>query len=297
MVDSTTVYFIGYASDIAGSDAGSADGPGLLRQSPLFAQLADRKLKLHWEPLIQQINDPLPVLEKVTQQCTALAKSVKQIASQDKFFIVFGGDHSCAIGTWSGARAALPDKEELGLIWIDAHMDSHTPKTSVSGNIHGMPLASLLGYGDPALTGIMQHEPKLKPENICLIGIRSFEEGEAALLARLGVRIFFMEELKQRGIDAVMKEAISIVKKNTTHFGITVDIDAIDPAEAPGTGVAEPDGIRAQDISHALKMLAHEDKLIGMEIAEFDPHRDVQHITEKLITTMVEDIMLGEHDA
>jgi arginase len=294
MLDRKAVYFVGYASGIAGSDSGSGEGPGALKNSPLMAKFAQKGLQCHWGELIKSTNKEDPTLDRVVQQCTALADAVKYLVSQHRFFIVFGGDHSCAIGTWSGVYGALDSQDELGLIWIDAHMDSHTPETSPTGNIHGMPLASLLGHGDAKLINIMKDKPKLKPENICLIGTRSYEDGEAALLNKLNVRIFFMDEVKERGMEAVMKEALSIVKKNTTHFGVTLDIDAIDPTDAPGTGVVESDGIRAKDIYSAIQMLANEERLIGLEIAEFDPHKDKNHMTEMIISKVIESITLGE---
>ena len=295
MLDRKAVSFVGYASGIAGGDSGSGDGPGVLKNSQLIASIAQKGLHVKWGDLITTIEDEgLPILDKVSEQCTALANEVKYLVNQHKFFIVFGGDHSCAIGTWSGASAALAPEDELGLIWIDAHMDSHTPETSPTGNIHGMPLASLLGYGNVKLINMLKAKPKLKPENICLIGIRSFEEGEAELLKKLKVRIYFMEEVKERGIDVVMKEALSMVQKNTAYFGVTLDIDAIDPTDAPATGVVESDGIPAKDIYRATQMLAKEERLIGFEIAEFDPHKDINQMTEKLITNIVTSVTLGE---
>lgn len=288
------VYFVGYASGIAGSDAGSGDSPLVLKKSPFMAKIDRQGLRCYWQNVIQSSPSDKPKIDRVAEQCTTLANTIKNLVNQDSFFVVFGGDHSCAIGTWSGVYDALDNKGELGLIWIDAHMDSHTPETTLTGNIHGMPLATLLGYGHAKLTHVMNANPTLKPENICLIGIRSYEEEEAALLKKLNIRIFFMDEVKERGMPSVMKEALSIVKKNTTCFGVTLDIDAIDPMDAPGTGIVESDGISGKDISIALQMLANEEQMIGFEIAEFDPHRDKNHMTEILIANLVALVTLGE---
>lgn len=297
MLDRRTVYFVGYASGIAGSDSGSGDGPEKLKNSPILAELNQKGVAANWVNIIQSDERNLPKLDVVSRQCTFLANEVSQLVNQHKFFMVFGGDHSCAIGTWSGVYNTLADDEELGLIWIDAHMDSHTPDTSLTGNIHGMPLASLLGYGDSKLINIMKAEPKLKPENICLIGTRSYEEGEAALLQKLNVQIFYMDDVKKQGMEAVMQQALTIVKRNTKCFGVTLDIDAIDPIDAPATGVVESDGIRITDVYQALHMLKNEKNLIGVEIAEFDPHKDIEHRTEKVITNLVSSITLGKvHD-
>ncbi len=294
MLDRKEVYFVGYASGIAGSDSGSGDGPEVLKNSPIMTKLAQKGLRYHWGELIKSTKQDASILDRVAGQCTELARAVKYAVNEGQFFIVFGGDHSCAIGTWSGVYDALDSQDELGLIWIDAHMDSHTPETTPTGNIHGMPLASLLGYGNAKLINILKAQPKLKPQNICLIGIRSYEEGEAELLKKLNVRIFFMDEVKERGMEAVMKEALSIVKKHTSYFGVTLDIDAIDPADAPGTGVVESDGIRAKDIYRAVQMLANEKRLIGFEIAEFDPHKDKNHMTEMFISNLITSMTLGK---
>jgi arginase len=285
-----------YASGIAGSDPGSGDGPLVLKKSPFFSLDKEAGVELVWHTIDaknQNITQNLTKLKLVEQQCNILANSVANVVQKKQFFTVFGGDHTCAIGTWSGAADAIRSEGQLGLIWIDAHMDSHTPETSTSGNIHGMPLACLLGYGSSVLVNLRYAAVKIKPENLCLIGIRSFERGEADLLKKLNVRVFFMEEVKQRGMKAVMQMALEIVKKNTIGFGVSIDIDSIDPKEAPGTGVAEPDGIPAEELRDALTLLVDEKCLIGTEIAEFDPHRDQNHMTEKLIPRLINAIILG----
>jgi hypothetical protein len=162
---------------------------------------------------------------------------------------------------------------------------SHTPETTESGNIHGMPLAALMGYGDSRLTQLLFSAPKLLPESVILIGIRSFEKAEAALLKRLNVRIFDMYEIQTRGLTAVITEAVEIVSKNTVGYGISIDIDSIDPEEAPGTGAKELNGIASQDLCTALQklLLSPDKRFIGAEIAEFDPNQDKNKKTEKII--------------
>jgi arginase len=210
------------------------------------------------------------------------------LVKQNNFFCVVAGDHSSAIGTWSGVYDAIHQQGDLGLIWIDAHMDAHTPETSPSGNIHGMPLACLLGYGYKNLISILQNAPKLKPENICLIGVRSFEEGEENLLKNLGVKVYFMDEVQSRGFKSVMQEATHHVKKNTAKFGVTIDIDAIDPIEAPGVDVPEPNGIRINELREGFQEIINDKKLLGVEIVEFDPHLDINQQTEKLVVSLIE---------
>lgn len=219
---------------------------------------------------------------------TQLAEITQDLTAQKQTFMVVGGDHSCAIGTWSGVAAELAkENAALGLIWIDAHMDSYTFDTTPSGNIHGMPLAALFGYGAAKLTHILTSTPKLKPEHVSLIGIRSFESGEAALLHRLGVRIYEMAEIKERGLTCVLQEAIARAKQGTVGFGVSLDFDAIDPQDAPGVGVPEPDGIKDKDLYRALTLLRQEKHLLGIEIVEYNPSLDKNCKTELVINKIV----------
>lgn len=286
-----TIYLLGYASDLAGANRGSGEGAPIMQKSPYMENLTQTGLNLHWQAMLR----PSAGESKyaiVSDLCARLGSQVADLVAEKKFFTVIGGDHACAIGTWSGAAKSLHDQGDIGLIWIDAHMDSHTPETSQSGNIHGMPLACLLGHGDSSLIHLLGNFPKLKPEHVCLIGVRSFEEGEDALLKKLGVRIFFMDEVNQRGMDAVMQDALKIATSGTTAFGVTIDIDSIDPKEAPGTGVSEEGGILVADLCHSLKQIANNKNFIGAEIVEFDPRRDKNHMTEGVVTQLMAAIFL-----
>jgi arginase len=283
-------YAIGYACDLGGAKKGSGDGPSVLQKSTYFQTLKEKGLQLNWQSFIQPENK-LNKLPEIVKLCETLADSIDLLVQQKKKFIVFGGDHSSAIGTWSGVANAI-SQQSLGLIWIDAHLDSHTFQTSQTGNIHGMPLACLLGFGDTTLTHIKNVQPKLRPQNLCVIGARSFEKGEEDLLKSLNVRIFYMNEVKERGIEAVLKEAIERVSQDNQVLGLSLDLDSIDPFDAPGTGVAEPNGISGVELCNALKEIAHHPKFIGAEITEFDPHRDQNQKTEKLIAQLVEAMSL-----
>ena len=291
---SKALHLLGYASGLAAADPGSSDGPEVMQKSPYLAELVDKGVKLKWDLMIKpDLESDNSKLAMIATQCQQLAARTEKLTSGQEFFSVLGGDHSCAIGTWSGVAHAIKDKGDLGLIWIDAHMDSHTPHTSLSGNIHGMPIASLLGYGTPSLVNILNNQPKIKPEHLCLIGVRSFERGEAALLKQLNVKIFFMEEVKQRGLNVIMQEALDIVSKGTAGFGLSIDIDSMDPNDAPGTGCPEPNGISAKELCQSLRILTNAPNLLGTEIVEFDPHRDIDHKTEKLVSHLIAAIALG----
>lgn len=292
-----TVHLVGSASGIAAADAGCWEGPLVLEHSEhLKKAMSNHQINYLWEAMLQPnreegMQSPLAV---VTKHCQDLADIVSELVHKKAFFTVFGGDHSCAIGTWSGVHNQIKHQGDLGLIWIDAHMDSHTPETSETGNIHGMPLACLLGYGHPELVNISDSAPKIKPEHVCVIGARSYEKGEQELLRRLNIRTYFMDEVNQRGLDAILLEAIEIVNKGTIGYGITIDIDSIDPNEAPGTGVGEPDGLSAKELCNALKHISNDKRLIGSEIVEFDPHRDKNQKTEKIAVQLLTSIITGE---
>lgn len=281
-----TIPLIGFASGIAASNSGCADGPLVLQKSSLFASLSNDEILFQWHDILLPAKK-IPVLPAVTQLCQKLAQHTQQLCQQNKFFLVFGGDHSSAMGTWSGVYGAKMDQGPIGLIWFDAHMDSHTPESSESGNIHGMPLASLLGYGDPGLTTLVSKNPKLLPQHVCIIGVRSFERGEAELIQRLGVRVYGMDEIQQRGIAAVFQEAQHIVQQGTVGYGISIDMDGFDPQDAPGVGTLEANGVSGMDFCQAIQGVAWDPKLLGMEFAEFNPRLDIQKRTEKMIVHLI----------
>lgn len=276
---------VGVASGHGAQDRGCASGPEALRDSGLTEQLAQRGIAASWAVMLQpQAGEDLAV---VTAVCSELAEQVSTLVKNGACPLVIGGDHSCAIGTWKGV---LQVQQPVGLIWIDAHMDAHTVHTSPSGALHGMPLACLLGHGAPALTGI-GGGLSLDPRHVCLIGVRSFEQGEAALLAALGVRIFHMSEVDQRGLDAVMRDALSIVQTGTAGFGITIDLDALDPDETPAVGSPVAGGIRQAALLKALSLLAAHPALLAVELVEYNPAHDNQSGTLSFISAMIETLM------
>jgi arginase len=290
----TKFHLLGCASGLAGADSHSGDGPLVVQASSYLTDL-NQFIPYQWDFMLKPTeNDALRIDESLANLYTDLAKGVSAAIQANQFFSVIGGDHSCAIGTWSGVYDALHQKGDIGLIWIDAHMDSHTPETSPSGNIHGMPLACLLGYGYPTLTGILHAAPKFKPENVCMIGIRNYESGEAELLKRLNVRIYFMDEVRERGFMTVIREAVKHVSRHTIGYGLTIDIDAIDPLEAPGVDVPEPEGIHAKDLCEGVIEVATDPRLIATEIVEFDPLHDKNQMTEKLMIALLMMIAQGK---
>jgi len=287
---SAVVKFLGYASGAAANNVDCALGPWYLYYHPeLFAKL---NIKVEWENIYEAtcVEKGLGVMPVVKDLSAQLGKSVVKIAESQHRFCVFGGDHSSALGTWSGYASALRKSGDLGLIWIDAHMDCHTPYTSETQNIHGMPLAHLLGHGDNQLTNILDDDPALKPENICLIGVRSYEVGEAKLLKSLGVKIFFIEEVHELGIALVLRQAYQHVSKNTCAVGISLDLDGIDPKDAPGVGCPSDNGINGAELVRALRSEIKEKNIMAAEIVEYNPINDIEGKTAKLAVELFDAI-------
>ncbi|MDZ4322999.1 MAG: arginase [Alphaproteobacteria bacterium] len=230
----------------------------------------------------------LPYIEDI---CLRVAHSVEETLKRDERPVVIGGDHVVAVGTWAGVTHGLKAKEKFGLIWVDAHMDAHTMETTPSQAYHGMPLAVLLGHGEPSLVNLLDKGPALRPEHVCLIGVRSYEEGEENLLKQLGVRIFFMEEVEERGFEAVFKEALAIVKKETSGYGLSLDLDAFDPMEAPGVGTPAPQGLKQKDVLPTLVQIKKDPALKAFEIVEYNPDRDKSDKTLYLMRDILLNIL------
>jgi arginase len=273
-----SIVVIGAASGAGAPDPSCGEGPVVLRRSRAFHDTPLHHVE--WDAILRvpraQRDTPL---HAVVSLCTRLADEVAGVLQAGDFPLVVGGDHSCAIGTWSGVHRAFREKGPIGLIWIDAHMDSHTFATTPSGQIHGMPLACLLGHGETVLTGIGGAEAKLRPEQVCLVGVRSYEAGEAALLHRLGVRVYDMDEIRRRGLPRVFDEVLAIVRQDTAGFGVSVDLDALDPEEEPGVGTPVPGGLRRVELARALSRLRGDPGFVAMEIVEYNPRRDHRHAT------------------
>ena len=291
MKHSSLIPTFGYAVGLGGNDSGTAFAPLIMQNSPF---LNSSPVKLLWKHIfyIKQSAPKLAALPAIAEACTKLAEAVRAATQQKKRFLVVGGDHTSGIGTWSGASTALSKRGDFGLIWLDAHLDSHTPKTTPSNNIHGMSLAVLLGYGDPLLKSILHASQKLKPQNLCIVGVRSYEPEELAFLNKLGVKIYYMDDIRKRGINQILAEAIEHVSKNTVGFGVSIDIDLFDPKDAPGVGVPEPQGISTKQFLKECSVLSQNAHFIGLEIVEFNPMLDQKQKTERLVAALIQTIFL-----
>lgn len=290
MTAAKLIHLVPVASGIAAQDQGCADGPAVLKQSAFLSEIKSSGLYFLWHQAIVP-DQTQPTLVAVAEVCTKVAKITQKVIEKNQFFIAMGGDHSMAIGTWSGVSVAKSTQGPIGLLWIDAHIDGHTPETTPSGAIHGMPVAALLGHGHQKLVRLLQPTTKIDPKHLVLIGIRSCEAEEEALAKALGVRIYYMNEVHQRGLKVVMKEALHQIKQQTLGYGITIDLDAIDPRDAPGVGSPVEGGIFAEDLQAALALVKGDEALFGLEIAEFNPHRDRDHLTEKTIAQLIQAVV------
>lgn len=293
---------IGAACGWGGRRRKAERGPAVMEDYALIGKLNGQGIKTTWHSTIKlpetqadygslTAEETLPFVSRFNHALAASLKALPTLPNSPRP-IVLGGDHSVAIGTWSGITSARGAEGKFGLIWLDAHLDAHTPTTAHEGRwggyYHGRPLAVLLGHGEPELTGLGSARPKLSPQHLTIIGARSYEPGEQKLLENLGVRIIYMPEVQRRGFADVYAEALQRATQGTDGFGISIDLDAFDPAEAPGTGTNEENGLHAADVLPALQGLGQHPACCGLEIAEFHPDRDVNNYTANLVIKLLQ---------
>jgi arginase len=283
------IRIIGAASGIGAQDQACEDGPVAFHHSQAWHELEHHPL-LDWgKTLFAPDGDGSSTAGRIAHLCRDLADEVVMTLQADAFPVVIGGDHSIAIGTWSGVARELG--EPFGLLWIDAHLDSHTPETTYSGAIHGMPLACLLGRGDKRLLNIGIDGAQVSAAHTVVLGPRSYEPEEIEFLQYMGVRIIDSQEVLQRGFAACLDEALAIVSGAPAGFGVTLDLDAIDPQLAPGVGSPEPDGLVARDVLVAIRRISGLPGLKALEIVEYNPDRDRRGTTAGLITDLIGQIL------
>ena len=289
------VQILTVASSIGSPSDSSAKGPLILKKSTYAANLstADNRVSFNWhEPLVVANNDKnsLKILKK---QSSYITQFVQQQIEDEYPFLILSGDHSSAIGTWSGVLNSLPVESSFALIWIDAHMDAHTLSTSLTGNLHGMPVSVLLGEAEHDLQESCPARHSLQGKNLYMFGMRCYEADELVLLSKNAVNVFDCKRIEQEGGTAnVLKELIQTVSRCYDKFAISLDMDAIDPKDAPGVTVREATGLLAADVITALDETAFGDNFIGLEISEFDPALDIAGKTEKLVFELVKSIYL-----
>lgn len=227
-------------------------------------------------------------LGAITDVCVRVAEETAAALEAGRFPLLLGGDHSLAGGSIAGAARHFAAKgSRVGVIWLDAHGDLNTPGTSRSGNVHGMPLAHLLGHGDHAFSHIAGEEPALLPEQLALVGVRDLDAPEKEHAKKWKLRVLTMRAIDERGVRAVMQEAITAAAEGTAGIWASFDMDCLTPDDAPGVGTAVPGGMTIREAHLAMEMLADTGKLLGMDLVEVNPVLDERNRTAEVATELI----------
>jgi len=222
-------------------------------------------------------------LPQIAAACERLGNMVAHAMDDGKAPLVLGGDHSVAIGTVAGvAKHFRKKRQKIGLIWIDAHADMNTPQTSPSGNVHGMPLACCIGLGPPELTKLFGFSPKVDPKNVCIVGVRDIDIMEKAHVRESGVHAFTMRDIDERGLRAVMAQAMELATRGTAGFHLSLDLDYVDPMDAPGVGTPVRGGATYREAHLAMEMICDSNGMVSMEAVEVNPVFDEVNRTAEL---------------
>jgi arginase len=290
------IAIIGAPLDLGAGRRGVDMGPSAMRVANLNGRLAELGYQvedLGNVPVIQreseaEVQPRAKYLPQIAETCTTVAEIVDRALSAGKLPLVLGGDHSIAVGTVSGASHYFRSRgEKLGLIWIDAHTDMNTPESSPSGNVHGMPLACCIGRGPKELTEIFGYSPKVNPANVALVGIRSVDTAERDIVQRSGVHAFTMRDIDERGMRSVFEEAIRVASDGTAGIHVSLDMDAVDPQEAPGVGTPIQGGITYREAHLAMEMLGDTGRVVSLEVVEVNPVIDEANRTAILAVELV----------
>ena len=286
MIGEKTLHIVGVPMDLGAGRRGVDMGPAAIRVAGLGAKAGALgyvvkdcgNIFVEQVERLKDVSDHAHYLDEISAASFRLAEKTHAIVEDGGFPIVLGGDHSIAIGSVSGVSKHYHDRgQRIGVIWFDAHADMNTPDSSLSGNIHGMPLACLMGRGPAVLVDIFGFAPKVEPSNVALIGIRDIDPGERALIRELGVRAFTAREMDERGMNAIMDEAISIASRGTAGYHVTLDVDFIDPRFAPGVGTPVPGGATYRESHLAMERVADHGGMVSLEYAELNPVYDVRN--------------------
>jgi len=278
---------LGYGASMAGVDI----GPAALRVARITQRIARLgysvhdlgDMRLERPQTHPEEHEKLKYVREISNACEQLAVEVEGILEAGQLPLILGGDHSIAIGSFAGAASHYRKQNEtLGLIWFDAHADMNTPETTPSGNIHGMPLATLLGYGAPELTNVAGFAPKLDPRLCAHVGARDIDPGEREMIKKLGMRFFTMREIDERGMRDVMNEAIEIASGGSAGYAVTFDVDVLDPGDAPGSGTLVRGGLTYREAHLGMEKIAEAGGMRSLEIVEINTALDVNNKTAEL---------------
>ncbi len=287
---------IGVPLDLGASRRGVDMGPSTLRIAQLAARLEALghtvedvgNLRIPDRASLPEIASPLGFLPTIVDVCRDLAAATAQAIREGHAPLVLGGDHSLGAGSVAGVATAFAEQgKRLGLLWLDAHGDLNTPTSTLSGNVHGMPVAHLLGYGDSAMAKIACPAPAVRPENVALVGIRDLDPAERDHARDFGIRVFTMREIDERGLKSVMEDALAITSNGTDGIHLSLDADWIDPDEAPGVGTPVRGGATYREAHLAMEMLADTARMASMDMVEINPVLDHYNRTAELAVGLV----------
>ncbi len=285
------IRILGVPLDLGQSRRGVDMGPSAVRVAGLAARLEalghvveDGGNCAVAMPEQKKEGDPrAKYLKEITATCTRHADAVLKTLEAGKFPMVLGGDHSVAAGTVSGvAEYYRRQQQRMGLIWIDAHADINTPETSPSGNVHGMPLAAILGLGPAELANIFNFSPKVQPDNCVLVGVRDIDSSEKANIRAAGIEVYTMRDIDERGMRTVMEEALRVAGRGTAGYHVSLDMDWIDPEDAPGVGTPVRGGASYREAHLAMEIIADHGRMTSFEIVEVNPVIDEHNRTANL---------------
>src|SRR5580693_6584070 len=293
---SQKVRIIGVPMDLGQSRRGVDMGPSALRGAGL--QAAIKKLGVTVEDIGNlEVKQPeeMPVgekrakyLQEIAETCLDIAKTVDKSLTEGFLPVVLGGDHSIAAGVAAGVASFYrQQKKEIGMIWLDAHGDMNTPESSPSGNVHGMPLAAIMGYGPSGLTELAGVKPMVEPRNIALVGIRDLDSKERRLMKESGVHVFTMRDIDERGMREVMADALRFASDDTAGISVSLDMDFVDPTDAPGVGTPVRGGVTYREAHLALEMIADSRSMVSFELVEINPVIDLHNMTALLGVELV----------
>jgi arginase len=293
---SQKVRIIGVPMDLGQSRRGVDMGPSALRGAGLQArikQLGDQvedigNLEVK-QPEEMQIGEKrAKYLQEIAETCKDLATNVEKSLGEGFLPLVLGGDHSIAAGVAAGVSAFFrKDKKQIGYLWLDAHGDMNTPDSSPSGNVHGMPLAAIMGYGAPELVDLLGFKPKAEPGNIVIVGARDLDAQERKIVKKSGIHVFTMRDIDERGMREAMADALKYCMDDTAGIAVSLDMDFVDPSDAPGVGTPVRGGVTYREAHLAMEMIADSEAMVSLEIVEINPIIDEHNRTALLGVELV----------
>ncbi len=297
MTDGLSVGLLGVPLDLGSGRRGTDMGPSALRIAGLTKRLENLAVTVSDHGYVavaapetrQPGDETLRFGREIFRTCRRLRDRVRAIIDSGSLPLVLGGDHSIAMGTVSGVAAhLLEQKKKLGLLWIDAHADLNTPDTSPSGNVHGMPLAVILGRGAPMLLDLLEARPMVSVQNTAILGLRAVDPGEKERIKRLGVSVYSMQDLDERGLSPCVREALETVSKGTAGFHLSFDMDAVDPEVAPGVGTPVQGGLTYREAHLACELVAESGRMLSMEVVEVNPMLDERNKTAQVAVGLIQ---------